>query len=288
MSKKISGGQMARSLLGQLKKKVKKLKKKGKTPCLAILSASGDPSCASYVKQKAIAAAFIGAKLKHFKFRKETSYQEFAEKLNEVVINPRFSGVMIQKPLPVSLAQISLDLIVPPKKDVDGANPKSSFIPPVAMAVLKALDFIRTGKKIEKATMIRREFPSENLVNWLTHQSILLIGRGETGGGPIAKTFSERKIRFLIAHRETANLAQFSKKSDIIICCVGKRIIKKEMLKEGAILIGVGIRKNKEGRYEGDFEEKEIKDVVSFYTPTPGGIGPITVASLMENLVNAT
>lgn len=296
MGKEINGRLLAKRMLNQLQKRVGVLKRKGVVPYLAIFSAGDDPASASFIREKKRAAKITGANLKHFKFRKEASYQEFAESLNRAAKDPQFSGIIIQKPLPVSLAHASLDLIIPLKKDVDGVNPKSPFIPPVAMAVLKVLDFIRRGEV--KETFTQERSPSEGLIserknersafiNWLTHHSILLIGRGETAGKPIAKTFTQKRVRFLIAHQETENLARFAKKADIVISCVGKGVVKKEMLKEGAILIGVGVRKDKRGRIKGDFEEKEIKDVVSFYTPTPGGVGPLTVACLMENLVKA-
>lgn len=286
MEKKINGKLLAKAILDRLKKRLKKLKKKKKIPCLAIFSAGDNPASASYIRQKAKTAKEIGAKLKHFKFKKEVSYQKFAEDLNGVVRDDSFSGVIIQKPLPVSLSHRSLDLIIPLEKDIDGTNPKSPFIPPIAMAVLRVLDLIRSEGQIKKV-LTQKELPPEALISWLSKRSIILIGRGETGGMPIAKIFSSKKIKFLITHQRTQNLIQFLKKADIVTSCVGKEIVKKEMLKEGAILIGVGIRRDEKGRFKGDFNEKKIEEVVSFYTPTPGGIGPLTVASLMENLVTA-
>lgn len=290
MDKKLNGKKLAKRILADLKKRVKRLKNKKKLPILAIFSAGDDPASISYIRQKRKAARNIGVKLRHLKFTKEASYQEFAEKLNEIVKDPKVSGVIIQKPLPVSLAHNSLGNIIPLEKDVDGIKPKSFFLPPVAMGVIITLDFIRTGGKVSVFSLksLNKEEPlSQNLVNWLNHHSILLIGRGETGGAPIAGTFSLKKIKFLIAHRETDNLPFFVKKADIIICSVGKEILKKEMLKKGVILIGVGIRRIRKGVYRGDFDQKKIEDVVSFYTPTPGGIGPLTVACLMSNLVTA-
>lgn len=291
--REIDGKDLANKILANLKKKVRQLKKKNRLPRLAVFSAGDDPASVSYINQKRTAARTIGVKLKQFNFQKETSYQVFAEKLNEVAKDRKFSGVIIQKPLPVSLSHKYIDSIIPLEKDVDGYQPKSLFLPPVAMAVLIVLDFIqqkgksnfRSFRQLKKLT--KQEPLSENLLNWLNHQSILLIGRGATAGIPIAETFSSKKIKFLIAHRGTANLPLFAKKADIIISCVGKKIIKKEMLKKGAVLIGVGIRRIKKGVYRGDFNQKEIKDLVSFYTPTPGGIGPLTVACLMNNLVAA-
>ena len=282
MEKCLNGKLLAERILARLKKKVARLKKKGVVPQLAIFSVNPSPSSLSFIKAKGEAARKIGVQLKHFKFKRETSYQDFAQKINKVAKDPQFSGVLIQKPLPAGLSHASLDLIIPLEKDIDGGNPKSPFTPPVAMAVLRILDFIRRGGKEEK----KEEFPSESLLSWLNHHSILLIGRGETAGRPIAKTLAKHKVKFLIAHRGTEDLPRFIKKADIVISCVGKRIIEKEMIKEGAILIGVGVRKEK-GRFRGDFEEKEIKEVASFYTPTPGGVGPLTVACLMENLVSA-
>lgn len=282
MEKKIDGWTLSKKILVKLKKKNKRIKKKGVTPTLAIFSVDHDPASASFIRAKRKAAQAIGAELRQFKFKKNTSYQAFAERLNQAARDPKFSGIIIQRPLPVNLASSSLNLIIPLKKDIDGFRQKSSFMPPVAMAVLRALDWVRTGGGL------REEFPSESLINWLSHHSILLIGRGETAGEPIARELNKRRVKFLITHQGTENLSRFVKKADIVIACVGKeRIVKAKTLKEGAILIGVGIKRTKKSKFRGDFDEQEIKDAVSFYTPTPGGIGPLTVASLMENLVSA-
>ena len=109
MNKRVDGKLLAKAILDRLEKRVRKLKKKKKFPCLAIFSAGDNPASASYIRQKAKTAKEIGAKLKHFKFKKEMSYQKFAEDLNKVVRDDGFSGVIIQKPLPVSLSHRSLD-----------------------------------------------------------------------------------------------------------------------------------------------------------------------------------
>ena len=127
--------------------------------------------------------------------------------------------------------------------------------------------------------------------HWLQTKHIVVIGRGETAGGPIAKQLSMHNEQCTIIHSKTKDEKKnlLLRQADIIVSCVGKeRIIKKEDIKKGVILISVGIWRDNEGKLHGDYDEDEIKDIASFYTPTPGGVGPVNVACLMENLITAS
>ena len=124
--------------------------------------------------------------------------------------------------------------------------------------------------------------------NWLCQKSILILGRGETAGKPIAEALIKKGSRVTIVHSHTPNSDDVTRVADIVISCVGKpNVVRRDNIKEGAILISVGLSRDSEGKLHGDYEGDEIKDVAVFYTPTPGGVGPVNVACLMKNLVQA-
>ena len=123
---------------------------------------------------------------------------------------------------------------------------------------------------------------------WLQKQKIVIIGRGETAGKPIAEAFAKQQCATSIIHSTTPNPKKIMKSAGILISCVGKeRVITPDAVKSGAILISVGLWRAGDGKLHGDYEEEDIKNIASFYTPTPGGVGPLNIASLMQNLVRA-
>ena len=126
------------------------------------------------------------------------------------------------------------------------------------------------------------------LTQWLKSRSIVVIGKGETGGRPIIQLFKQMEIEPTVIDSKTSNPEQFTKNADIIISAVGKpNVIEPRMIKKNSILISIGLSKGKDGKLHGDYDEEKIKNIASFYTPTPGGVGPVNVAMLLENLVTA-
>lgn len=208
---------------------------------------------------------------------------------------------------------------IAPAKDVDGFHPDSQFRPPVALAVLKVLEEIQKPKDTSDGVLSLPKDSSEVDGNRWRNSKFLVIGRGLTAGKPIAETLRQNGYQVSIAHSQTSpdQLVNLVKSADVIISCVGKaNVIKASQIKKGAIIIGVGIHRElthlrgenpaerRDGvpaagggdtsevnvlkwKLVGDFNEEEMSKVASFYTPTPGGLGPINVACLMENLVQA-
>lgn len=274
---KISGRRLAHQINKQLSFRVKHLRAEKNTPRLAIVNIGKNPASLIYIKQKQKTARTLGVRVKLVNFKTSENYQEIAEEIKRLAVNPKIHGIIIQRPLPPNLSTDSFNRIIPLEKDVDGFLKKTLFIPPVAGAVMAVLEHIH-GKLIKISLTAKLDF-----IDWLKSQQILLIGRGITGGKPIAKFLSENRIKFINAHRQTHDLKHFSKSADILISAVGRPgLITPEMIKKEAILIGVGV---KEGR--GDFEENAISKRAGFYTPTPGGIGPLTVSCLLRNTIQA-
>lgn len=265
---KIDGRALARDILDSLKDEVAKLVEQGVTPTLAVVLVGDNPASISYIKQKQIAAEAIGAKIVMSQQTTAIGSMQMKEIIHAYNTDPTVHGIIVQRPLPKEThIDPSVLLTVGAAKDVDGFVSGSPFVAPVALAVEKILD---TADK-----------------NW-QKQHIVIVGRGETAGKPIYDYLMKPGCQIAQIHSQTPNPEALLKEADIIISCVGHRgVVTKSVVKPGAILIGVGIGRDEEAVLQGDYDEAEIADVASFYTPTPGGVGPINVACLMANLVVA-
>jgi methylenetetrahydrofolate dehydrogenase (NADP+)/methenyltetrahydrofolate cyclohydrolase len=282
---KINSKKIAQIIIKNLKKQVRKLKKK---PILAVFLVGESLESFSFVKTKEKMAKKIGAKFQLYHFKKTPSFEAFVNKIKKVASNKDITGVIIQKPLPASLNTASLFNYIPQTKEIEGHRKKSPFYPPLGMAVLSILKNIFqpiNKKTIDQLLIFEKDRPFFKKI--LKHKKIVLIGRGETGGKPIAETLANFKTNHLIVHSRTPNPESFYQEADIIISAVGKKVITKEFLKPEVILINVGLRKEN-GVWKGDYDEEEIKKIVSFYTPVTGGVGPLNVACLLYNLVEST
>lgn len=282
---KINVKQITQKIVKNLKKEVGKLEKK---PCLAVFLVGQSPESLSFIKAKEKMAKKIGANFQLYHFKKTPNFERFANKIKKIAHSKDTTGVIIQRPLPVSLNTAGLFNFIPLIKEIEGEKKKSPFLSPLGMAILVILRHIfQFDNKLNDDDFFsfKKNQPLFKLI--LKHKKIILIGRGETGGKPIAKTLANFKVNHLIIHRRTPNPESFYQEADIIISAVGKKVIDKKSLKPGVILINVGLRKE-DGIWKGDYEEKEVKDIASFYTPVTQGVGPLNVACLLYNLVKAT
>lgn len=281
---KIDGRILAAEILTNLRKDLRKILKKNHPPQLAVFWIGNDSASASFITQKQIAAKRTGAKILLYHFKKTPEYQKIAESLHFAADNPYIHGIIIQRPLPPQLPAQSLTNCIGIKKDIDGFLPKSKFDPPVAMAVYKILKEIYYTKMLE-VNKPAEDFPKA-LLSYLKSQKIVLLGRGETAGKPIANLLNKFRLNFINLNSQSENRNEYLKIADIVISCVGKsNIFDPAQIKQQLILLGVGIHKEK-GKLIGDYNEKNI-NFVSYYTPTPGGVGPVNVACLMQNLITA-
>jgi len=308
---KIDGKQIADEILQKLQSETLQLKQKNVVPTLAVILVGDNPASVSYIRQKEKAAAAIEAEVRVMKYampagrtspkamptaRRQdvrVTKEEIQNVIHQLNTDPNIHGIIIQRPLPIDLQDLKLLNSVNPNKDVDGFVPNTKYQVPVGMAVEKIL------QKIYEVRFMKYE--EKQFLFWLTKQQIVIVGRGETAGKPIANHIqllirqlrfnrSQASDKFHIIHSKTTQeeKTQLLKQADSIISCVGKmRIITPGMVKKGVILISVGISRDQNGALLGDYEEEEIKDIASFYTPTPGGVGPVNVACLMSNLIRS-
>ncbi|MBI2028756.1 MAG: bifunctional 5,10-methylenetetrahydrofolate dehydrogenase/5,10-methenyltetrahydrofolate cyclohydrolase [Candidatus Levybacteria bacterium] len=283
---KINGSEIANKIHIELRKKVKKLKEKKITPHLAVILIGSDPASTAYVRQKELKSKAISVNTTIAKFPSGVSQKNILKTIQQYNNDNNIHGIIVQRPLPSHIDSNVISKSIDPKKDVDGFHPKSKFQPPLALAVLKILKniFVHLRGGVAPAAHLEGEFRE-----WLILQNIVVIGKGETGGKPVIEMLKKIGAKPLIVDSKTQNPPNITKTADIIISAVGKEnTIKPEMIKKNSILISIGLSKGKDGKLHGDYDEDKIKNIASFYTPTPGGVGPINVAMLLKNLVKAS
>ncbi|MCL4200547.1 bifunctional 5,10-methylenetetrahydrofolate dehydrogenase/5,10-methenyltetrahydrofolate cyclohydrolase [Patescibacteria group bacterium] len=282
----VDGKLLAQSLLDILKADVGALQKKGITPTLAVILIGDDPASLAYIKQKQKAAEAIGARVLFDHQPPALTAGGLYNLITKYNKDTAVHGLIVQRPIPkeVGVVNDTLDDVLP-SKDVDGFLPGSPFEVPVAMAVGEILRTIYTAQFPVNDTTPQHH---KEFTGWLKDKHIVVIGRGQTAGTPIFHFLQKRETKVTQIHSQTPDPETHIKKADIVISCVGReRIVARESVKPGAILISVGLWRDSEGKLRGDYEEVDISDVAGWYTPTPGGVGPVNVACLMQNLIKA-
>lgn len=277
---RINGQYLAQGILQELTKRLSVLKTRGVIPTLAIVLVGEDPASAAYVKQKQLLGRRVGGRVKLFRLTNRVSQNNLTKHIQTLNLDPKIHGIIVQLPTPEHLDMTSIIQIIKAEKDVDGFKENSPYVPPVAQAVIKILEHISGSDPSGRAL-------GASPVSWLRERKICILGRGQTAGKPINAELTRLGTKPRIIHSQTRNPQAIIRDSDIVISCVGgERVLQSADLKRGAIVIGVGLHE-KEGKLRGDFSGKDIASVASFYTPTPGGVGPVNVACLWENVVKA-
>jgi methylenetetrahydrofolate dehydrogenase (NADP+)/methenyltetrahydrofolate cyclohydrolase len=224
-----------------------------------------DASSTAYIEQKKKFGTKIGAAVDHIKFAADASFDEIREKISSLNADKGIHGIIIQLPLPSHLDKLELIALISPDKDVDGLTKDSKFIPATARGILALLDFYKITVKGKK---------------------IAMLGRSMLVGAPTARLLTSHGAHVTICHSQTANEEEITKASDIIIVAIGKAelIDEKYIGTNHPVIVDVGIN-SLAGRLVGDVSFKKIEALVSAISPVPGGVGPMTVLSLFENLV---
>lgn len=295
---KIDGKLIAQNIFDDLKQQTEELKKENITPHLAIILVGDDPASVAYVNQKKIKAEKIGAKTTIYHLESKIQNSELIELIEKLNNDKNIHGIIVQQPLPQQIDTKKITQLVDPKKDVDGFHSETQFEMPIAMAVLEILKniYLQRVTRQEGLPTARnaestggREKSGQDPQEWLKSKTIVVIGKGETGGKPVANSLRKIGANPTIIDSRTMNPELLTKKADIIICAVGKpNILRPKMIKKGVILISIGISRGENAKLTGDYDQNGVKNIASFYTPTPGGVGPVNVAMLLKNLVEAS
>lgn len=280
---RIDGKAIAEEIFQDLSKRVEKLKEKDITPHLVVILVGEDPASAAYVRQKDLKAQLIGAKATIINLESGIKNHELIELIKKLNNDDSVHGIIVQRPLPKSINGEEVNKATDPAKDIDAFLPHSPFTMPLAAAVIKILE------KVHGSTPGVDAQKPLGFVDWLKEKNIVVIGKGETGGGPTISLLKKLGATPKVIDSKTQNGQLITEEADIIISTVGRdNIVRSENIKNGVILVGVGMHRGEDGKLHGDYEEDDIKDIAAFYTPIPGGVGPVNVAMLLSNLLQAT
>ena len=272
----IDGKATSQKIKDEIKNEVIKLKQKGITPTLAVILVGDDPASQTYVasKQKACLACQMGSVM--HKLSANTTQQELISLIDVLNADDSIDGILVQLPLPKHINTNEILRKIDPKKDVDG------FCAQNIGALVSGLDGFVPCTPLGIMELLKQYNINPQGLN------ALVIGRSNIVGKPMAALLLNAGATVTIAHSKTKNLAQFSKNADLIIAAIGKaNFIKPEMVKEGAIIIDVGINRLENGKLAGDCDFENLKDKCDFITPVPGGVGPMTIAMLLSNTLKS-
>ena len=273
----IDGKAISAQIKDELKKKVEVLKEtQGISVCLAVIQVGSDPASTVYVGNKKKACAYIGIDSLSYELPEETTQEELLTLIGELNGNKEVNGILVQLPLPEHIDEDAVIRAIDPKKDVDGFHPQSvgalcigqpGFVSCTPAGIIQLLK--RSGIEI-------------------AGRECVIVGRSNIVGKPMALLLLRENGTVTVAHSRTANLQEVTKRADILVVAVGRpKMITRDYVKEGAVAIDVGIHRNESGRLCGDVDYEEVAPVCSAITPVPGGVGPMTIAMLMYNCVEA-
>lgn len=277
----IDGRTIANHILDNLAARVHIIQDKYDTrPHLAVIRVGDDPAITSYINQKDKMAKQIGATLSVYNFPESVTTEELKESIDFLQEKSDIHGLILQLPVPSHIDYEQLILDIHANKDIDGFRPNSLFVIPIASAVMKLLEIPMMKESLETG---------ESFNEWLRSKKIVVMGKGKTGGLPVIEILKKREADVTVIDSSTTLVKEKTLEADIIITAVGMpEILTPDMIKKDSILIGIGMSMDEDGKFVGDYNEDHIKDIASWYTPIPGGVGPVNVACLMENLVIAT
>ena len=268
----IDGKQVAENITTELTKKVSKMAEK---PHLVVIQIGENPASNIYVNLKKKKAELIDIKSTVLNYSEEISQEELIKKIEELNSDNSVHAILVQLPLPKHIDEKEVIKAISPKKDVDGFTASNTgdllngitphAYPCTPKGVLRLLDEYKIDIEGKHA---------------------VIVGRSNIVGKPLAIMLLNRNATVTICHSKTKNLQEITKQADILISAVGKKIIFKDMVKQGAVVVDVGIFKDENNKTTGDVDFDEVKEVASYITPVPKGVGPMTIASLMENTVS--
>ncbi|MBQ3409682.1 MAG: bifunctional methylenetetrahydrofolate dehydrogenase/methenyltetrahydrofolate cyclohydrolase FolD [Clostridia bacterium] len=276
MAELIDGKALAKKIRAELKLEVDELKKKGINPKLAVIMVGEDKASKIYVKNKSKACNEIGVDFEEFLLKEDTKMNELLELIDELNNREDIHGILLQSPIPKHLNINKAFNAIDYRKDVDGFNPinvgklvigEDCFVSCTPFGVIKMLE--EYGIEIEG-------------------KNAVVIGRSNIVGKPLAQCLLAKNATVTICHSRTKNIHEITSNADILVAALGKpNYIKGHMVKEDAVVIDVGINRTDDGKLVGDVDFETVSKKASYITPVPGGVGPMTIAMLLNNVVKA-
>ena len=272
----IDGKKLASEIRADLKNKCDELKQKGITPKFAVLMVGNNTASQVYVRNKSKAAEQVGIKFEEYLLDENIKQDELIEQIKRLNEDETIHGILLQSPIPNHLDINEAFRTIAPEKDVDGFNPvnvgklslnQDTFVSCTPYGIMKMLDKYNID---------------------LTGKNVVILGRSNIVGKPLIQCCLNKNATVTVCHSKTKDIRKYTKDADIIMVAVGKaKFLTEDMIKDGAVIIDVGINRNEDGKIIGDVDFENISKKASYITPVPGGVGPMTIAMLMNNVIKA-
>ena len=277
MAEIISGKIVSEKLRSELRDEIAEFKNKnGVTPGLAVVMVGNNPASAVYVRNKHKACLDVGIESYQIEFPEDITEKQLLSKIDELNADDKVNGILVQLPLPSGISEERVIDRISPEKDVDAFHPSNvgrimignySFLPCTPAGIISLLDHY----KIE-----------------ISGKRCAVVGRSNIVGKPMALLLTERNGTVTLCHSRTKNLDMILRESDIVVVAIGKaEFLRADMIKPGAVVIDVGINRTSDGKLVGDVAFGEVSQVASMITPVPGGVGPMTITTLLQNTLLA-
>ena len=276
MAKIFDGKAVREYNLDKIAEQVAVLKEKGVLPTLAVIIVGSDPASRIYVNNKKAACERTGMRSLEYALPEETTTEELLELIDKLNADKEVNGILCQLPVPRHIDKNAVLERILPEKDVDCFHPENvgrlsigngELVPCTPMGMVKLLEY-------------------ENIDP--TGKHCVIIGRSDIVGKPMAMLMLARNATVTVCHSKTVNLSEITNQADILVAAVGiAKFVKADMIKEGAIVLDVGMDRDENGKLCGDVDYDAVKEKASMITPVPGGVGPMTIAMLMRNTLTA-
>lgn len=274
MAKLIDGKRISAEIKDELKREVAEWKEKGNDAALAVIQVGNDPASSVYVRNKKRACEYIGIGSLNYELPEETTEAELLDLIAELNAKKEVSGILVQLPLPKHMDEDKVIRAIDPAKDVDGFHPQN-----VGALVIGQKGFVSCTPAGIIELLKRNDIEIDG-------KHCVVVGRSNIVGKPMALLMLRENATVTVTHSHTANLKEICKQADILIVAIGKnQFITADYVKEGAVVIDVGIHRDENNKLSGDVKFDEVEPLASAITPVPGGVGPMTIAMLMNNCV---
>ena len=276
MAEILDGKALAKKIRKELKLEVEDLKKRGVNPKLAVIMVGDNNASQVYVRNKSKACEKVGIEFEEFLFNKDTSEEELINTIDRLNKDDKINGILLQSPVPKHINIQKAFEKISPSKDVDGFNAvnvgklatgQDAFISCTPYGIVKILE--------------EYEIETEG-------KNAVILGRSNIVGKPMIQCMLNKNATVTVCHSRTKNIGEIIKNADILIAAIGKpKFVTADMVKSGAVVIDVGINRLEDGSLCGDVDFEKVCKIASYITPVPGGVGPMTIAMLLNNVVKA-
>ncbi len=275
-SKNIDGKAIGNTIKEEIKQEVEQLKKQGVQPGLAVILVGDDQASATYVRNKEAASEKVGMKSEVIRLPASTTEEELLQRVEQLNEDDTIHGILVQLPLPSHIDEDKVILTIRPEKDVDGFHPQNVGKMMIGQPTFLSCTPYGIMELLERENIDVRG------------KHAVVIGRSNIVGKPMGQLLLQKDATVTYCHSKTEDLASYTRQADIVVAAVGRaKMIKKDHLKRGAVVIDVGMNRDENGKLCGDVDYDDVYEVVEAITPVPGGVGPMTITMLLSNTLQS-